>query len=372
MSNCSRLLVRPSALDGESLSSWRQRVAWANGYRLFPIADARTRRVDPDIGVSDLDLQWIADLHGTSVATAAQMTLSAYVGVVVARLAQRSQPRWWLRARYGAPTPNYGPMFCASCLAGDAQPYFRLEWRLGFLTVCPVHAEMLQDTCQICGSAPWPSGCGRKTQVHSGFTSLRYCWHCAADLSTLPAERATPLFDALDWLDKREATVGHGIVSTYEALGALRAICQLFLRNRPRSCIERSRSPWAEFAQDLSSEAKRTQAVEHLCVADRHTLVARAIEMIKGWPDAFIDFAAQTGVTRAHFNDAVRLQPIWMSEVVNSKLARQNRSVSGAVLEKAVNDLQQKLSRMPTKAELRKSLSWQGDKGLEKFFPTNS
>lgn len=361
-------LLRPAALPGESLSSWRQRCAWENGYRLYPVRDERTRRADPDIGDNDGDLMWVADLHGTAIQNVLAMTLRAHVGTVVEHLASRSQPRWWLRSRYGSKPPSYGPMYCASCLATDSVPYFRLAWRFGFHTACAVHSHRLQDHCPNCKCAPWPSGCGIQSQVHQGFTSFRYCWHCGADLSCVQSEAAAVISRTNAWLDTKVMAVGDELIPSYEAFSAARAICQLFLRNRSRKCIEQSNSVWAILAQTLSEDAKQTQAVEHLRIEDRCLLVPIAFEMVHCWPHAFISFARDAKVTKAHFNGAESLHPQWMNKVVNSSLAIQNRSVTGSVLRDAVDHLSEKFARPPTKTELRHHLNWQGEKGLGKVF----
>lgn len=367
----SALLLRPSAIEGESISSWRQRVGWENGYRLFPVAAERTRRADPDTGQNEDDLNWVAALHGTSDTEISAMTLRRFVGILVTRLASRSQPRWWLRARYGAPTPNFGPMFCPTCLEEDKIPHFRLIWRIGFLTVCSVHSRQLLDHCSRCGSAPWPSGCGRKTKVHPLFQSLRYCWHCGESLCEQPQPliASSPLF-LVDLLDVREVRVGQRLVPAYEALSVLRAICQLFLRNRSRVRIESSSTHWSTLCKNLSENAKGAQFVEHLRVDDRALILAAAVEMLSDWPDAFVRFAKRTGISKAHFDGAYDLHPEWMSEIIDTTLAKQNRLVTAEVLEMQMRKLRQDLGRPPTKTELRRSLGWQGDKGLHLHFPT--
>jgi hypothetical protein len=60
---------------------------------------------------------------------------------------------------------NQAIRFCPGCLAGR-QPYYRLEWRLAFVTACPRHRLPLLERCEYC-KAPclfanvdvaWPFG----------------------------------------------------------------------------------------------------------------------------------------------------------------------------------------------------------------------
>lgn len=97
----SGFLIRPKPYIDESLSSWRQRSGWMNGYRLYPTPDERTRRVDSDIGLQTEVMTWLANGHLLSVDGLSRTTLNGYVGRVVGKLDSRDQPRWWLRARYG-------------------------------------------------------------------------------------------------------------------------------------------------------------------------------------------------------------------------------------------------------------------------------
>ena len=76
----SNFLSRPSPLDGESLSSWRQRSGWRNGYRLYPTPDERARRVDSDIGLQTSVIVWLANSHSLPVEDLNRMTLNGYVG----------------------------------------------------------------------------------------------------------------------------------------------------------------------------------------------------------------------------------------------------------------------------------------------------
>ena len=174
--------------------------------------------------------------------------------------------------------------------------------------------------------------------------------------------------DIVGWLSQDQVLVGERNFPCIEALSGLRAVCQLFLRNRSRTCIEQSGGEWAQLTRDLSEEAKRIQAVEQLTLQDRIRLVPAGLKIIRGWPESFLNFASETGISRAHFNGAECLQPSWMTELINSRLAKNNRFVTVDILKDAVVTLTHQLARTPTKTELRKHLAWQGEKGLESIF----
>lgn len=367
-SSHSAFLVRPKALPGESLSSWRQRVAWANGYRLFPVRDGRTRRVDPDMGSDVADIGWMADLHGCQDSTCRLMTLGGHVGHLVDRVASRSQPSWWLRSRYGKTAPSHGSMFCSQCLDADEVPYFRLSWRFGFTTVCSVHHTLLIDRCPGCQRPPWPSACGVGDRISNQFHSMGYCPYCDFDLTDANCSGlASPtILDHL--LDDTASVQVLFNAPCVEALAAIRSICHLFIRNRSRKAILESNSKWSAIAQAVSETALQFNSVDHAPVGDRHLLVTAALEICKDWPSSFLTFAKEASITRMHFNAATKLQPAWMTTIVDNHLAKQNRFVSEETLNEAHARMSAMLGRPPYKFELRRELQWQGSRWLDTLY----
>lgn len=364
----SRFLVRPIRFEGESLSSWRQRTAWANGFRLFPVPDGHLRRSDPDMGLNDLDLEWIAALHDTSNACCREMTLAGQVGRVIDHVSSRSQPRWWLRCRYGETGPHHGSMYCPKCLAEDERPYFRLSWRFAFNTACDRHGVLLADRCPQCGRPPWPSACGVGDRINPHFASLAHCPYCDASLTDTP--QSCPVSPARDdrASDNLSVVSGSFGANTIESLAALRSICHLFIRVRPRRAILASRSRWAVVANAASTACLQQNAIEHAPVEDRHLLVTAGLEICSKWPASFIAFAHDAGISRTHFNGSTSIQPPWMNTVIDDHLALQNRFITEELMRTTFNQLESSLGRRPYKYELRQALNWRGEKGLEKLY----
>jgi hypothetical protein len=81
--------------------------------------------------------------------------------------------------------------FCPLCLAADPIPYFRLSWRLSFVTVCDGHRIPLWDCCPICNGPldllaefkRVPKGIGATTP---------FCRNCGSDLRGAPPNRISP------------------------------------------------------------------------------------------------------------------------------------------------------------------------------------
>jgi hypothetical protein len=356
----SQFLLRPRPEAGESLSSWRQRVGWANGYTLFPLDDGRLRRADPDLGLYEADFFWIATTHAITIDSIRAMTFRYYLNIVTDRLSPRCHPPWWLRARYGKSARPYGAMYCPECLAEDREPFFRLSWRIALNTRCTRHAIRYRDSCPDCHAPPWPAGCAGAAKLSTKFTSFANCWRCGASLTkvTRVEDRSAQVPEA--WLKQGETQVGLHSVGNLELLAGLRAICQVFIRNRARRLMLRIDSKWSGIAERIEGDPLRAASVEQLGVDLRGLLIPAALDLLGDWPDRFVDFADQCGIARAQLNAAGNLQPEWMSRSVDQHLARQNRWVTEERVRETIAQIKTQ-GEQATKAEIRRRLAWQGD-----------
>jgi len=53
----------------------------------------------------------------------------------------------------GAEQPAYRFAACGRCLEGDATPYLRTSWLLGWMAVCAHHGTILVERCRECGAS---------------------------------------------------------------------------------------------------------------------------------------------------------------------------------------------------------------------------
>ena len=70
-------LIRPTPFEFESLSSWRQRSALANGYRVFP-RPPNSHSTDPDRLASMSEMNWLADNYLADTKSLTNLTLDGY------------------------------------------------------------------------------------------------------------------------------------------------------------------------------------------------------------------------------------------------------------------------------------------------------
>lgn len=355
----SQFLVRPMPFDGESLSSWRQRAGWVNGYRLFPLPDQRIRRADPDLGLNPQDIDWLAQTHGCSHASITGLSLRGISANLMGEHRVRGVLPWWINARYGKIRSVHGAMYCPACLAEDQVPFFRLNWRLGFTYACSKHGVALHDRCPHCGAAPWPAGCGVTTHTHASFSSLDLCWCCGEALTETSLKVLQQVSEPAEWCANGRMQLGSLCASSVEGFAALRGICQLFLRNESRGQIIRANNQWSALACQVDQRAL-PNSIELLEVHVRSMLVPTALDLMRQWPAQFVSFAERSNLSRMHFSGAYHKLPAWFNAVLRERLARQVRWVDADDIRRAAGELR-KAGVPPTKAAVRKRLGWQGD-----------
>jgi len=162
------LRLRPCS--GELFSSWLVRVA-----RCYEVpVESFCRMVwpgqnvwhgDVDRQIDDEALDFLSRKTEVPYSELFSMTLRAheqYAGV-----SRGDEPARDLYVQIGN---THAIRYCPGCLA-DREPYFRLEWRLAFVTVCPRHRVPLLERCDYC-SAPCLFA---NLDVHRPFGSCHRC-----------------------------------------------------------------------------------------------------------------------------------------------------------------------------------------------------
>ncbi len=176
----------------ELFSSWLIRNALLNGcdpltlaWNLWP--DWRPWTIDIDRFVALEKLSYLSQCSGISVKEIHATTLY--------NLAQRIAPTrksrktiWpWILA-IGARNrkrKRYALQYCPICLQNDQAPYFRIQWRLAWHTVCHQHECLLWDKCPSCGSPIQPHTLTGKE------CSIAICSSCKFDLKNSPSQNAS-------------------------------------------------------------------------------------------------------------------------------------------------------------------------------------
>lgn len=151
--------AHPKPLQDEILSSWIVRVANENGIKLETLTrmlfgpDLTPWNRDVDRSAPDWLLHALSQHTGIYYEELLRTTLEFYQGRLFSRRRFSGQLRWILTVHNnGTKRQAFGQQFCPECLATDAVPYFRKQWRVALFTYCPMHQVELLDACRACGA----------------------------------------------------------------------------------------------------------------------------------------------------------------------------------------------------------------------------
>jgi len=177
-------------LPDEALVSWCGRLAERLGWSVAALARdgfGIQGRLKSDWWVrpSVSHLHQMAARSGVAVETLRRMSFLNWAGPVRDDEASERFAGW----RYESQSPaerGRGLAVCTQCLAGDAVPYLRLTWLVGWSTVCESHGTVLHTKCRRC----WQSLRVASPASKAAFTA-DHCVRCAADLKGFPSVAAS-------------------------------------------------------------------------------------------------------------------------------------------------------------------------------------
>jgi hypothetical protein len=321
-------LVRPEPVSGESLSSWRQRVGIANGFKLFPLVRGEFKHTDSDLSPSDETLRCLSELTGSELEDIRSLTLRSLDGNLLQFGPGRASPRWVLPLRYTRSDRAAATQFCPLCLEADAHPYFRLHWRLALFSCCAVHGVRLLETCPKCGQGAWPMSAPYDFLFRDTHHPLNSCPVCRFDLRRARTLKASSPVGALfEEPFGSHVRIADGLaVPSVEFAEALWSICQLFVRDRPRRRIAAHQTSEGRLANSLGKiEAK---SIEFLPGSHRHDLLGVVGDLFVSWPTNFLRFSEQHGLTAEQFSASRSSLPAWLEHEIDTHLTKQNRSIS--------------------------------------------
>lgn len=290
---------RPRPLPGETFSSWFSRTAWSNGLTPAELYGVATNGAQ----IHSRDLDRLAERP-------LLVRLSAATGISADILADAMVTRWaghlydteerhirlpWLPSVGTERTrPSFGQQFCPLCLCEDAASYFRLGWRLYFVTACRRHRVHLCDRCPGCGEPIQPLKTIRTR------TDLE-CSKCG---SSLMAARAAPAEDFFTQARLLSATGQNEI--DLPGYGPIRQslffeLVLRLLRLVSGGSFARSlRAELTESADELSQLAAIPIRADpyQFEPRQRHLLIALAARMLDDWPHRFHATCEAAGVSR--------------------------------------------------------------------------
>lgn len=338
--------------EDELLSSWLTRLALAHGQTAASFFNltwpGRYLLVrDPDLWNDQTTFELLARKTNTPQATVFATTLASYDGwLFVDRSRQSHAP--WLLARHLNVRPQkwFGLQFCPWCLAADREPYFRRQWRLALMVLCPIHHVLLLDRCQDCG-APVCYERQSARELGDSHWALTRCHKCNADLRDLATKRYESSVDATElefqvliattlsrgWIEMPQ----NGVIYSHLFFSGLHQMMSKLIYGRRASSLKAAL--WQNYAIDLPIEfvPDKSVSLERLNVAQRRALLRAVWRLLQDWPDNFIEFCrANKLASHCLIGDTKRL-PFWYWRVVREHLTKSARKLSNEEIISTVN-----------------------------------
>lgn len=196
----SRWAVPVPLLPDEIVSSWLVRAALAQGCDPLVLTGEvwqkwRIWTQDADRLHADDRLEPLVPLSGITK----EMLGAASIYPIASRIYGGNPPGkavWpWMLATGAINTKRHGGIqYCPSCLAEDAKPYFRIQWRFAWHTCCEKHGSVLRDRCHVCNATVEY----HRLQAEDG--NVAVCATCKADLrnsSTNPGDANAGSFQSV-------------------------------------------------------------------------------------------------------------------------------------------------------------------------------
>lgn len=171
------LVATPTPMIDESPASWLMRTSQMHGVAFHPLLELLGvhQCPDPDVLMCVEQLAYIASGSGRNRGEMERLAL-AFRSV-------RMLPRLRVLLNFTASgRPSY--RYCPACLAEDAVPYFRIEWRFRDWRVCPHHLIPMREDCPVCGRNISGMAVSLKLDGFQNTQQLDVCSRCSSHLWT--------------------------------------------------------------------------------------------------------------------------------------------------------------------------------------------
>ncbi|MEC4591904.1 TniQ family protein [Nitrospirillum amazonense] len=346
---------RPTLQADESLSSWFARLAVANGLQpaelhriLQPGGDRSPRDLDRHADFQMLDR--LSAQTGITADALERTTFRRWAGYAFERDDGLAKLDWLPPAGRDGAARCFGQQACPLCLAGDAQPYLRLRWRLLFVSVCPVHGCLLIDRCPRCNE---PMAILRQQQ--RGGVS---CWSCGFDLRQ--AETVQPPVDYLPYQNRLLTVLADGWANLGDHVGLysfmylkVLALVVRLLTGGPHAYALREQAELREPGLAVPPQSlPRGRDLAVMAPGARTVLVAMAMVLMRDWPNTLAAAADAVGLASSHVRKRHgELLPFAFAQLVDWHL-KKPFNAEGRIEVAGLKEMLERQGRKPTYREM--------------------
>lgn len=179
-----QLGIKVPLQPNELISSWLVRTALIHSCDPLVITGEvwgtwRVWTIDADRIYADALLQPISNTSSIPVESFKETSLYPIAKAIIGDTPPQKIVWPWILALGARNTKrNGGLQYCPLCLADDAKPHFKRQWRFAWHTACDKHQCLLLDRCHVCNSPIEPHRLIAEDQ------QITTCATCKTDLST--------------------------------------------------------------------------------------------------------------------------------------------------------------------------------------------
>jgi len=338
-------------LPGESISSWLTRLATANGVSLqclcwetWPGRALLTKDLDRRIpqDVSEM----LEAKTGIQAGSILQTSLQGMEGSLFEDCRSGSMRVPWVLPVHLRFKREHGTQYCPECLKEDPA-YFRIQWRLSFITCCEKHKSVLSDHCPSCHHALNPYACFGGYERNTGPVPVHFCRSCGWDLRntislTQPSAFAvseeilafqTILVEAVNlrWIQPKAGYQIHALPWFHGLRCLVRHLTSRGPTKRMRWGVlnELGLQPDPSFEESIEC----FQLFEQLSVRFRYQTMVMLQWILEDWPEKYIRICKWASLRFARLSqDSSREYPYWLWSVNREHLSMKHQTWRKALL----------------------------------------
>lgn len=315
--------IRPHILPDELFSSWICRIA--STYELKPHTLRKLISPDKPIWTRDTDRQDIDSISTKLSALTAidkkvilNTSLKSYTGSLSEKVNSDGVSPWLLPLGiYHRNRKHCGLQFCPFCLANDKVPYFRKQWRLAFIIVCPKHRTNLLEKCMSCGE---PVNLFQNTTHCNNLIRCFKCHSFYSDFTSNISSKELCCYSdlwtkGLDnfWINLR----GNQYVYSIGYFKVLRRLVHILISRRERC----SNLLPKLLGKDSLKLTEKHRIIEFYSLSSRVIVIYALLLLLQNWPHHLIEILKENRIWHSWvLGDHAKDLPYWFTSIIGKNL----------------------------------------------------
>jgi hypothetical protein len=253
----------------------------------------------------------------------------------IAQMSLRSEEGYLFESDHGLYPPkqirilkdkrtHYGLMFCPKCLAEDAHPYHRKQWRYHFYNACTKHKVFLIDRCGSCQERV------RITKMKKVSDTIALCSKCGRDLRLTSTLRIPDSLaygtEAIEWFEK-------GLDNGYFTIGnvQIRSLFIFQVHTIFSALVDKGEQlnlaafPMINHYIALCKKEALYHSKKMTPIYKNFYLNAMVYYLLQNLPDHLKVFATDNNLTHRGFTHDFQNKPFWYQCMIDELVPMQNK-----------------------------------------------